>query len=311
MTKPPLFTVFIPTFNRADTLPRALDSVQQQTLRDFEVLIVDDGSTDSTRELVTKWRSEVDFPVEYIHQENKGKHGAHNTALEHAHGELVAILDSDDALVPQALESLAEHWHAIPEADRRNFAGVEGLCIDMDTGEVAGSRYPDDVFDSTYHEIRHKYGVTGDKKGAIRAEVLREYRYPVFAGEKHVRPSLVWERMSLRYRVRYVNVPVQRIQYQAGGLSSDRFGLRLRNPNGYSLYFREAAEIFHRDGPMRLRRHLMANHVRYALHAGIGPIRQWQCVTARGLWLSAFPAGWLKRQSDRIRLRARQRKPGQ
>lgn len=310
MTRVPLFTVFIPTFNRADTLPRALESVEQQTLRDFEVLIVDDGSTDATRELVTNWTSGADFPVEYIHQENQGKHGAHNTALEHARGELVAILDSDDALVPQALESLAEHWHAIPETERRHFAGVEGLCIDMDTGEVAGTRYPDDVFDSTYHEIRHKYRVTGDKKGAIRTDVLREFPYPVFAGEKHVRPSLVWERMSLRYKVRYVNVPIQRIQYQAGGLSSDRFGLRLRNPNGYSLYFREAAEIFHRDAPIGLRRQLMTNHVRYALHAGIGPVRQWNRVTAHGLWMLAFPAGWLKRQSDRIRQRARQRKSG-
>ena len=107
-----VFTVFTPTFNRSLTLRRVYESLRLQTFRDFEWLIVDDGSTDCTKELVEKWRTESSFPIRYIYQENRGKPAAFNQGVQKAQGELFLTLDSDDACVPQALERLKYHWIA-------------------------------------------------------------------------------------------------------------------------------------------------------------------------------------------------------
>jgi len=114
----PLFTLFTATFNRAHTLHRVYESLVCQTLRDFEWLIVDDGSTDSTREVVEGWQSEAAIPIRYYHQPNAGYHIAFNRGVELARGELFLSLGSDDACKPYALERFYHHWMAIPETER-------------------------------------------------------------------------------------------------------------------------------------------------------------------------------------------------
>ena len=109
----PLFTVFTGTRNRAHTLPRVYDSLRQQTFRDFEWLIVDNESTDGTRELVEGWQAQSDFPIRYLWHENRGKHGSQNRAVGEAHGQLFLTLDSDDPCAANALERFSFHWHAI------------------------------------------------------------------------------------------------------------------------------------------------------------------------------------------------------
>jgi glycosyltransferase involved in cell wall biosynthesis len=298
-----LFTIFIPTYNRAHTLPRALKSIEQQSCRDFEVLIIDDGSTDDTRSLVEQWRRTVDFPVSYHWQENQGKNGAHNTALPLAHGFFTVNLDSDDVLVPNALERLYYHWQQIPEGERDQFAGVEGLCAHMDSGAIAGTSFPQDVMDANYYEIREQYHVKGDKKCAVRTDIMREFPYPRFPGERHVRPSLLWKRIARKYQFRYVNEIIQRIEYQAGGLSSNRFALRMRNPNGFRFYFLE--EINHpwpgNSFAKSLDDHI--KYVRYSLHSGIGYWRQGKEVRSPLFWLLAVPAGTLHWLGDKVRLK--------
>ncbi|MCP4284031.1 MAG: glycosyltransferase family 2 protein, partial [Gammaproteobacteria bacterium] len=114
----PLFSIFIPTYNRADTLPRALESVAAQQFRDFELIIVDDGSDDGTEKLLTRWKSGFNGKVRLFRQENQGKHVAYNLAVREAEGELLVLLDSDDVMLPQALSELAQCWHSIPLSRR-------------------------------------------------------------------------------------------------------------------------------------------------------------------------------------------------
>ncbi|HXK57407.1 MAG TPA: glycosyltransferase family A protein [Gammaproteobacteria bacterium] len=98
MTRP-LFSIFIPTYNRIDTLPRALESVACQHFRDFELIIVDDGSEDGTGELVNRWKQHFNGRLRYFWQENQGKHVAYNLAAREAEGELLVLLDSDDVML--------------------------------------------------------------------------------------------------------------------------------------------------------------------------------------------------------------------
>lgn len=156
------FTVFTPTYNRAHTLHRVYESLALQTLRNFEWLIVDDGSTDNTKELVDKWQNQAGSPIRYIRQDRQGKHVAFNRGVREAYGELFLTLDSDDACVPGALERFKYHWDAIPADKRRAFSAVTVLCKDHH-GKPVGTRFPCDPTDSDSLEIRYKYKVKSEK----------------------------------------------------------------------------------------------------------------------------------------------------
>ena len=212
------FTVFTPTYNRAATLARVYQSLQRQTFRDFEWVIVDDGSEDETAELVEHWRSECSFPIRYVWQPNQGKHVAFNRGVELARGELFLTHDSDDGCVPGALERLKFHWDEIPAASRNAFASVTGLCVDQD-GRLVGDRFPADVFDATPSELTYRHKVRGEKWGFTRTDVLKEFPFPVDGQTKFVPESLVWDEVATRYRTRYVN-EVLRIYWLRRGASS-------------------------------------------------------------------------------------------
>lgn len=297
MNSEPFFTIFIPAYNRADLLPRAFASIEAQKFTDFEVLIIDDGSTDRTRDVINRWQDRIDIPIRYHWQENRGKPSAHNAALDIVRGEFTVILDSDDALAPDALQILKKHWDAIPPEKRPSFAGVEGLCAYMGDGKIAGSRFPSDIIDSNYLEIRHRYKVTGDKKNAIRSDVLRQYPFPLFENEKDLRESIIWSRMAHRYRFRYINEVIQLIEYQTGGLSSRSVSRRARSPHGFRLAFKEMLNDHAGYCSKRELKGYARRYIRCSLHGGVGFRQQALDLNNKLIWLTALPGGiigWLK-----------------
>lgn len=298
------FTIFIPTYNRAHTLGRALESVEAETFRDFEVVIVDDGSTDDTPGLVDHWIGRNPFPIQYLRQPNQGKHAAHNAALQVARGELFITLDSDDSLLPDALEKLNRHWKAIPAGERPGFAGIAGMCLDED-GSLSGEPYPEAVIDSDYLQIFQRCRMNGERREAIRLDVLREFPYPRFEGERHVRPTLILRRMAHRYKLRFTNEVLQVNRHAPDGISANRFHYRMRNPRGLRQYYLEEITLNDRYMPERKLRRRYERFVRYSLHSGIGLLRQAREVKRRGMWLAAVPAGVLKWWADRVRWRLR------
>jgi glycosyltransferase involved in cell wall biosynthesis len=196
------FTVFTPTFNRAHTLPRVYDSLRQQTCRDFEWLIVDNGSTDSTLELVRAWEREADFSVRYVRQENRGKHISMNRGFTDARGFLFVPLDSDDGCLPNALGRILEIWNSIPQAERSSFAGVCCRCLTTD-GQLIGPPFPKPIFDSNARELFYRYGITAELWGAARSAVLRDFRFDESQVGTYVPESRLWFRVSELYRFRY------------------------------------------------------------------------------------------------------------
>jgi glycosyltransferase involved in cell wall biosynthesis len=97
--------VFTPTYNPAHTLHRVFTSLCEQTFPEFEWLLVDDGSTDNIKEMIETWAKMADFPIRYFWQKNSGKHIAYNLGIREAHGQMFAVLDSDNAIVPNALQA--------------------------------------------------------------------------------------------------------------------------------------------------------------------------------------------------------------
>lgn len=303
------YTVFTPTFNRAHLLPRAYKSLQEQTFRDFEWLIVDDGSTDGTETLVKQWQKDAEFPIRYYWQENSGKHVAINRAVNLAAGELFVILDSDDWLVPNALERILYHWHAIPRNQRDEFTGVAGLCAYPD-GAIIGTPFPQDVLDANAITIRTIYRVEGDKFGMNRTDVLRQFPFPEDLG-KFVTEALIWRRIALQYKIRYVNEVFAYKEYQEGGLT-DRTNpiralrLRVESALAMRLVQRELAELPPSwvSGKDRLKAY--SNYVRWSLHGKVGFLRQLAEAKRKGLYLVSIPIGILLYLNDRRKLKRNQ-----
>jgi len=208
----PFFTVFTPTYNRAHTLHRVFDSLCAQTFRDFEWLVVDDGSTDDTRAVLDAWMNAAHFPIRYFRQPNSGKHIAHNRAIGEARGQMFVVVDSDDALVPNALERASRLWHDIPEVDRSRFCGVGGRCRDQ-RGRVIGIPFPESPFDTDFRQhlfVHRRFG--GEKSQTLRTDVLRSYPFPEIARSNFVPEGLIGLQMARTHKLRFVN-EVFRVYY--------------------------------------------------------------------------------------------------
>jgi glycosyltransferase involved in cell wall biosynthesis len=195
-----VFTVFTPTQNRARTLPRVYESLSAQTFRDFEWLVVDDGSTDETQSLVEQWREEAALSIRYVYQEHQGKHVAFNRAARESRGELFLNLDSDDRCVPHALERLKHHWDSIPDDRRAAFSSVTVHCMDPQ-GKLIGDMFPRDVTDSDPLEIRYRFHVRGEKWGFQRTDVMRQYPFPEMPAGSYVAEDIVWSRIGCTARI--------------------------------------------------------------------------------------------------------------
>ena len=303
----PIFTVFTSTFNRAHTLYRPFRSLAGQTFRSFEWLVVDDGSTDGTRDLIDDWSTESRFPIRYLWQENQGLHIAFNRAVREAKGEFFFPLDSDDAIVPEALERLHWHWERIPEHRRREFSGVCCLCRG-DDGRLIGDRFPEDVMDSDSLEMAYRYRVRGQKGGFHRTDVMRQFPFD----ETQAMGANPWRRIARNYKMRFVN-EILEIYYQDDPAGSLSRGRRVNRPMT-SMYRHGEILNFEIDWfwqwPQAFLRSA-ANYVRFSLHCGSGLAEQFKGLTnvrGRLLVLMAYLAGYLVYRQDVARGRVAARR---
>ncbi|MFS4481922.1 glycosyltransferase family 2 protein [Hyunsoonleella sp. 2307UL5-6] len=196
------FTVFTATYNRAHTIHRVYDSLKTQTFKDFEWLIIDDGSTDDTEKIIKKWMSEANFEIRYFKKNNGGKHTAFNLGVQKANGELFLPLDSDDSCIPEALEIFDKTWNEIE--DKSSFSAVTGLCRDA-SGELVGQKYPKDIFDSDSIELKYIHKVNGEKWGFQKTDVLKEFPFPEPKDLKLYPEAVIWNKISRKYKTRFIN----------------------------------------------------------------------------------------------------------
>jgi glycosyltransferase involved in cell wall biosynthesis len=285
----PAFTIFIPTYNRADTLPRALESISMQQDHDLEVVIVDDGSTDNTAELVRSWQANNPFTVKYIYQENQGKSAAHNTMLKYASGELTVLLDSDDLLTEDALITLRRYWEKASKIS--DCAGIESLCADLGNHEILGTPYPQDGILASYLELRHRHSIKGDKLNAVKTSVLKRFPFPRFPGEKHIPPSTVWNRIAHHYRFMHLNQVLKLVEYQADGISQGWKDKKSRNPCGYRQFYLEILNDHKAFFSLRERFSAARRYVYLSALCGIPFQQQWRDIHNKMLYLVCYAFG--------------------
>ena len=205
-----LFTIFTSTYNRAYTIRQLYDSLCRQTYTDFEWLIVDDGSSDRTEELIKEMIDEKKITINYVKQNNGGKHTAINMGVSLAKGDLFFIVDSDDQLPQNALKKIVEVYEEISE--KNDFAGVCGLRGYISGGVIGGYRKYE-ILDTNSLEIRMKYKIRGDMAEVFRLDVLKQYPFPVVDSEFFCPEALIWNRIAQKYKLRYFNEVIYLCEY--------------------------------------------------------------------------------------------------
>lgn len=297
----PVFSITTPTYNRAHLLSRVYESLQQQTFPSLEWIVIDDGSTDNTQNLVRTWQREASFHIHYHFQPNSGLPTAVNRALEVAQGQFFAVIDSDDWLAHNCLENAWLLWNSIEASQRSLFAGVCGLCASP-TGDLIGTPFPASTLDTDFVEMRVRYRVRGDKFNIILTEIMRRFHFPDY-GVRLVPEALLWNRIAQHYKVRCTNHVFAYKDYQPDGITANYLRWRVQSSVAFREYYRELAEF--PRGIIRTRHRLRAyrDYIRFSLHSGFSLREQYKEVRYRFLWSVCVPVGLVAYIEDRVRLK--------
>jgi glycosyltransferase involved in cell wall biosynthesis len=307
-------TVFTATYNRADTLPRVLESLRRQTLDPslFEWLIVDDGSSDGTRELVRGW-TDTPFAMRYSWQPNQGKHIAWNRAASDAQGELFVVLDSDDACVPLALERLVSVWRGVSAARRVGLAGILTRC-QTPGGLPVGPPLPRLVA-ADFGELAFRHRLPDETWIATRTDVLRANPFPELRAPL-VPEGALWHKLGKTYKWLLCDECL-RVYFTADHGRTDQLSKLSpwRYAEGLALTQKSVLDNSWRyfwDAPLGFVR-LAVHFDRFSMHAGrrIGKeISGLAHAPARALCWSVLPAACALYANDRLRRRGDAAGPG-
>lgn len=225
-------TIFTPTYNRANLLQRGYEALCRQTSKDFVWMIIDDGSTDNTREVVNQWMKEnSEFKIEYYYKENGGLYTTYNYAIDKAYTELLVCIDSDDFMPDDAVEKIINFWE---ENGSCEYAGIVGLDCDLD-GKVIGDYLPDQKTVNLIDLLIGKYNINnGDRTNVIRTEIYKKYAPLIgFEGEKNFNPHYIHLCISKDYDFLVLNENLRYVEYQENGMTSSIYKQYYNSPRSF------------------------------------------------------------------------------
>lgn len=229
-----MLTIFTPVYNRKDTLTRLYESLLRQTSQDFQWVVVDDGSSDGSGELMLEFCKNAPFEITYKYVQNGGKMRAINEGVKLSSGEFFLIVDSDDYISDDCVEKILSYGENLPES----MGGMIFRKMDMNSKKITGKPYPKNIIDSSPIEIVYNYGIDGDKAEVFRTKLLRENPFKVYEGEKFIPEAIVWVKIGEIYKMRYIDEGIYYFEYLEDGYTRNFQKLMRNNPRGFKEYYR-------------------------------------------------------------------------
>lgn len=215
-------SIFTPTYNRAKYLPILYKTLLEQTYLDFEWIVVDDGSSDNTQDLISSYINENKIKIIFEKQPNSGKHIAMNKGARLAKGELFFVVDSDDHLTPNALERVIHHWNEVQSLENQQKNQIVGVASNIiyPSGEVVGGKPKYDFLDTDLIDYRFQRNIKGDKAEIYLTSVVKQNPFPQIPGETFCPEALIFYRLAHRgNKLRFFNENIYICDYLEGGLS--------------------------------------------------------------------------------------------
>lgn len=223
-----LISIITPTYNRGSLLRECFSSLVNQTNLNFEWIVIDDGSTDQTEEIIQKISQENhQFPIYYYKKKNGGKHTALNFAMSKVNGNVCCILDSDDVFIPDAIQKMIDEWSLYYDNQK---IGVISFLRGYNETEAIVGNVDDEKIISNHIDYRINGGVKGDLCETIRTTTFKEFPFPVFKEERFFSEGWLWTNVGLKYQTVYVNKIIYITEYRDDGLTRAGRALRLKSP---------------------------------------------------------------------------------
>jgi hypothetical protein len=270
-------TILTPTYNRGGLIEQLYASLEAQTDKDFEWLIVDDGSVDNTRSVVKRMQEVAEFPICYIYKENGGKHTALNVGIRVIQSELTFVVDSDDFLAPNAVETIFRYHRRYK--NEPNLCGYSFLRAFPD-GKVNGKEFKQNEWIVSYIEARINTDDTkSDKAEVFFTQCLKEFPFSEYTDEKFLGEDIVWIRMARKYNMVHINEAIYIGNYQADGLTKNRRKNNINSPVGC---MHRAEEYMCKDIKMKYR---IKGNLQFVIY---------------GLFSHYSPAGLFKKSRDKL-----------
>ena len=261
--KSPFITVFTPTYNRAYSLGDVYNCLCEQTLTDFEWVIVDDGSIDNTEQLVQSWIAENVISILYVKKPNGGKHTAINQGVTLARGEWFLIFDSDDKCTPNTIERFYQIYTSLNDEEREKVSTISVRSM-TESGVNVGPEYSFErklVF-SPLEQLTLRS--EAERWGMNKTSLMREMPFPIFEGERFIPESLIWNRLSLKYAALFVNEALRVFTPREDGLTASMLLIRVKSAKGVTLCYEQMLDM-----PLNKTAYFKAlvNYYRFSFHS--------------------------------------------
>lgn len=236
-----LITVFTPTYNRKYILPKLYNSLCEQTCKDFIWLIVDDGSTDGTDELVQSWKVENKVDIQYYYQENGGKTRAHNKGVKLCETELFVCVDSDDYLSSSSvIKDTLDYWKE--NETLASLPTTSGIVSYRKMISGCQAHFPSNVKLSTLSGL-YDAGYNGETTLVFKTEVLKKYMFPEVDGEKYMTEAYLYDQLDEKFKLLVFPYYSQDCEYQPDGITSNAWDVLFKNTKCYRMYYNQCIKL--------------------------------------------------------------------
>ena len=230
-------SILTATYNRANYLEKLYNSIKINLNNDIipEWIIVDDGSSDNTKEIVQNFLKKNEFEIKYIYQENQGKMAAINKAVSMAEGELIVDCDSDDFFTVNSFKIIKENADKL--LNNPKYYGMIFLRKE-DNGNISGKEI--NIKDSTtMFDLYFKYDIQGEKVIVYNSNIRKKYKHEIEKNEKFITEARMYHKMDEKYKLIPINEAIEQGSYKKDGYTKNINKIFKENPYGYYMYFKE------------------------------------------------------------------------
>ena len=283
-----MVAVLTHTFNISEYLLNLYNSLCEQTNKSFKWYIIDDGSTDNTKDTVDDFISKSDFPIEYLYKENGGKHTALNVGISQIKEDLTFIVDSDDTVTPDAIETIIEYYEKYNSNNK--ICGFSFLRQFPD-GKINGKLFEENDLVGSYIDVRiNRDDTNADKAEVYFTKCLKEFPFPEYSREKFLGEDIVWIRMARKYKMVHINKAIYIGNYLNNGLTNNRRKHNIASPVGC---MHRAKEFMGNGLKLKYRIKGALQYIIYGKFAGMHLSQLLKCDNNKLLVFSACPFGLL------------------